>query len=79
MPKLPPRAEPTYTAAPKPADGAATIVVTRSGSAVRVFFGEEQPAAMSSKAQKIVRFIGLQFFDAKFPFCKAAEKAGRVG
>ncbi len=66
--------EPTYTAAPKPADGAATIVVTRSGSAVRVFFGEEQPAAMSSKARK--SFVSLVYsFSMQSSLLRSGEKA----
>jgi len=44
------------------------MVPTRSGSAVWAFFGEVQPVANSSIAQKVVCFISSVFFDAKLPF-----------
>ena len=48
-------------------DGVTTMVPTRSGSAVWGFFGEVQPVANSSIAQKVVCFICSVFFDAKLP------------
>ena len=44
------------------------VVEVFAGDAVWAFFGEVQPVANSSIAQKVVCFISSVFFDAKLPF-----------
>jgi hypothetical protein len=46
---------------------------------VRFFFGDEQPAASSSAAQKTVRFIGSSIFRCKVPLLAPSGKGRRVG